>query len=138
MSLSLTSLPTWILSSAATRSHQVLHRHLAGVGVDGYQYRCLAALAEGGHLSQAELGKATVLDPRDVTHTVRALEERGLVLRTSDPNHGRRILVSLTEAGRDTAGRLGEVMSTVQDDIFGSLNPKERATLLSLLDRIGR
>ncbi len=137
MSLPLASLPTWILSSAATRSHQTLHQHLAQAGVDGYEYRCLTALASEGQLSQAELGNAAVLDPRDVTHTVRALEDRGLVSRERDPSHGRRVLVSLTAAGSRTAGRLARVMADVQDEVFGRLSPEERSTLLKLLERVG-
>jgi DNA-binding MarR family transcriptional regulator len=137
MSLPLASLPTWILSSAATRSHQTLHKHLAQAGVDGYEYRCISALANTGQLSQAELGNAAVLDPRDVTHTVRALEGRGLVSREKDPSHGRRVLVSLTAAGRRTASRLAPVMADVQDKIFGRLSLEERSTLLRLLERVG-
>ena len=138
MPLPLASLPTWILSSAATRSHQILHRHLARAGVDGYAYRCLTALAAAGRSSQAQLGDAAALDPRDVTHTVRALEERGLVLREKDPNHGRRVLVSLTAEGANTADRLARVMDEVQHEVFGPLAPEERATLLALLERLGR
>ena len=133
----LASLPTWILSSAATRAHQALHEQLARVGVSGYEYRCLTSLAALGQLGQTELGNAANLDPRDVTHTVRALEDRGLVSRESDPGHGRRILVSLTAEGRKVAGRLATVMTEVQDTIFARLNPRERATLLRLLERVG-
>ncbi|WP_295137593.1 MarR family transcriptional regulator [uncultured Reyranella sp.] len=136
MSLPLASLPTWILSSAATRSHQILHRHLAEAGVDGYAYRCLAALASAGQLSQSELGHAAALDPRDVTHTVRALEDRGLVSREKDPGHGRRVLVSLTDEGSRAADRLSRVMDDVQAEVFGRLSREERSTLLRLLERV--
>lgn len=134
----LASLPTWILSSAATRSHQILHHRLALAGVDGYEYRCLMALAGAGSLSQATLGMAAALDPRDVTHTVRALEGRGLVSRQRDPGHGRRVLVSLTAAGVQMADDLVHVMSEIQDAVFGSLSPEERTTLLTLIERVGR
>jgi len=137
VSLPLASFPTWILSSAATRSHQTLHKYLAQAGVDGYEYRCISALGTKGQLSQAELGNAAVLDPRDVTHTVRALEGRGLVSRDKDPSHGRRILVSLTAAGRRTASRLAPMMADVQDKIFGRLSLEERSILLRLLERVG-
>lgn len=137
MSLPLASLPTWVLSSAATRSHQILQQHLSEVGVNGYQYRCLAALADQGQLSQAELGEAAALDPRDVTHTVRALADRGLVVREKDPNHGRKVQVSLTEAGMTDAIRLARIMGEVQDKVFCGLSAEELSTLLSLLARVG-
>jgi DNA-binding MarR family transcriptional regulator len=136
MTLPLASLPTWILSSAATRSHQILHQHLAKAGVDGYEYRCLTALISHGQLSQAELGNAASLDPRDVTHTVRALEDRRLVLRMKDPNHGRRVLVSLTDSGLKIGNQLSRIMADVQDDVFGRLSGEERLILLRLLQRV--
>lgn len=134
----LTSLPTWILSSAATRSHQMLHRRLTEAGVNGYEYRCVSALATVGQLSQTELGAAAALDPRDVTHTVRALEDRGLVSRVKDPSHGRRQLVSLTPEGQRAAAPLVDVMVEVQNAVFQRLSSAERTTLLELLDRVGR
>jgi DNA-binding MarR family transcriptional regulator len=134
----LTSLPTWVLSSAATRSHQILQSLLTQAGVSGYEYRCLSALAASEHLSQTDLGSAAALDPRDVTHTVRDLEARGLVSRVKDPGHGRRQLVSLTGDGRHTAARLADVIADVQDAVFSHLNREERAVLLSLLERVAR
>lgn len=132
----LATLPTWILSSAATRSHHTLHMRLAAAGVSGYEYRCLTALLHRAEFSQTELGGAAALDPRDVTHTVRALEDRGLVARGKDPAHGRRMLVSLTADGRRLAERLGAVMAGIQDEVFRNLSSEERSTLLGLLARI--
>lgn len=119
------------------RSHQILRKRLAQAGVDGYEYRCLTALVAKGQLSQTELGDAAMLDPRDITHTVRALEGRGFVSRQKDPSHGRRVLVSLTAAGRRTAGGLAPVIIKVQDEVFGRVSPEERSALLRLLERIG-
>lgn len=137
MSSPFTSLPSWILSSASTRSHQTLHRYLSQAGVDGYEYRCLSALNAKGQLSQAALGIAAALDPGDVTHTVRALERRGLVTRGKDPGHGRKVLVALTAAGHDTVNQLGLVMAEAQNKIFGRLSPEEQSILLRLLERVG-
>lgn len=110
---------------------------MALAGVTGYEYRCLTVLAAVDSVSQSELGTAAALDPRDVTHTVRRLHERGLVARHNDPNHGRRMLVSLTTAGRRIAGRLETVMVEVQDAVFARLSGDERETLLALLARVG-
>lgn len=136
MTSPLNSLPTWVLSSAATRSHQILHRRLKEAGFTGYEYRCLATLAVDDQISQAELGAATSLDPRDVTHTVRSLGERGFVERAKDPRYGRRMLVSLTPEGREAAAVLAEVMAGIQDEVFAQLSDKQRSTLVELLSRV--
>jgi DNA-binding MarR family transcriptional regulator len=133
----LVSLPTWTLSAAATRSHQILQQMLSEAGVSGYEYRCLVALAAVHAMSQADLGDAAVLDPRDITHTVRALEGRGLLLREKDPDHGRKILVSLTLEGQQTAARLAGIMAEIQARVFGQLSTEELSILLGLLKRVG-
>lgn len=138
MPTQLASIPTWILSSAATRSHQVLHDHLSRLGVSGYEFRCLTSLLPDLQMSQAQLGESAVLDPRDVTHTLRALEDRGLLSRTKDPDHGRRILVTLTQEGQRTAKGLVLAMSKIQNQVFGDLSAEELSVLLALLTRVAR
>lgn len=138
MTQPLASLPTWVLSSAATRSHQILRRRLAEAGVTGYEYRCLAALAVNKQLSQTELATAAGLDPGDVTQTVRALEDGGLVSRVKDPAHGRRVMVSLTTAGRQAADRLAPAVAAIQDEVFGRLSQADQSLLLDLLAQVGR
>ncbi|UFS60403.1 MarR family winged helix-turn-helix transcriptional regulator [Subtercola endophyticus] len=138
MSLDLASMPTWVLNSAAVRSHQILQAGLATAGVNGYEFRCLSALTGADQLSQTDIGAAAALDPRDVTHTVRALESRGLVSRSKDPKHGRRQLVSLTPQGQRIAEHLTDVMEGVQNTVFRKLSPDARATLVELLEHVGR
>lgn len=129
----LVRLTTWQLSQAAARSHKVLHDRLARAGASGYDYRVLAALGDLGPLSQADLGRAAVLDRRDVTHTVRDLHARKLVTRRPDPSDGRQTLVELTAAGSSTLERLDLVLDEVQADVFAALTVDQRATLVDLL-----
>lgn len=138
MPLDFTSLATWALSSAAARSHQVLQAGLVSAGASGYEFRCLSALSRVRQMSQIDLGSAAALDPRDVTHTVRALESRGLVSRVRDPRHGRRQLVSLTPDGQLVVEHLSSIMEGIQDAVFHRLTLEERSTLVELLDRVGR
>lgn len=135
---SLPGLGTWVLSQAAARSHQVLHRHLRDAGFSGFEYRVLVALDDAGCLHQAELGHAAALDRRDVTHTVRALEDRGLVTRSPDPAHGRRVLVALSPTGSAAVASLRTVMQGIQAEVFGKLSLAQRRELLGLLDHVAR
>lgn len=136
--LSLSATPTWILSSAALRSQLILAKRLAQAGITGHEYRCLSALAWAETLSQTGLSSAAALDRRDVTHAVRALENRHLVSRTRDPRHGRRQLVALTDAGKATTEHLASLIEDVQQDVFSELSDHERKTLVALLERVGR
>jgi len=132
----LASLPTWLLSQAAARSHRVLHEHMVRAGATGYDYRVLAALGDAGPVSQADLGRSAALDRRDVTHTVRKLEARHLVMRQPDPSDARQTLVELTSAGKLMLERLDVVIHDVQKEVCRPLTAAQRGALLDLLRRL--
>ena len=90
---------TWLLSRANARAQAILAAGFADAGFRGYAYRLMAALAEGGPLSQAELGRRTGIDRKDVAVALAELELRGFVAREPDRSDARRKVVSLTPAG---------------------------------------
>jgi DNA-binding MarR family transcriptional regulator len=59
----------------------------------------LARLDRGGPTTSAALARLDQISPQSMGTTLRALESRGLVARHADPQDGRRVLVSLTDAG---------------------------------------
>jgi DNA-binding MarR family transcriptional regulator len=60
----------------------------------------LARLERGGPATSSDLARLDRISPQSMGATVAALEERGLVQRSRDPEDGRRIVLSITEAGR--------------------------------------
>jgi DNA-binding MarR family transcriptional regulator len=60
----------------------------------------LARLDRAGSATPGALAKAEQISPQAMGATLAALEERGLIERHSDPEDGRRVVMSLTEAGR--------------------------------------
>lgn len=132
----LMQLPTWQLSQAAARSHRILHERLANAGVSGYEYRVLAVLGDQGIASQADLGRAAALDRRDVTHAVRALEQRQLITRRPDPSDARQVLVTLTATGDSVLDQLDAVMNEVQEEVLTALTRAQRHALLDLLGQL--
>jgi DNA-binding MarR family transcriptional regulator len=64
----------------------------------------LARLAEGRPATVADLARAEGVRPQSMGATVRALEARGLVKRLRDRGDGRRVLLSVSSAGRAATG----------------------------------
>ncbi|HJP77257.1 MAG TPA: MarR family transcriptional regulator [Pseudonocardiaceae bacterium] len=62
-----------------------------------------AALARLGRgpATSAELARAEQITPQAMGNTLSGLESRGFVQRSGDPHDGRRIIMSLSDAGRD-------------------------------------
>jgi DNA-binding MarR family transcriptional regulator len=62
----------------------------------------LTRLDRGGPTTASALARLERISPQSIGATLAALEARGLVERRSDPNDGRRVVLSVTEAGHQT------------------------------------
>src|SRR5215472_12521461 len=84
-----------------------LRRRLRGVATGSdltpSQTAALTRLWKEGASSASGLAGAERVRPQSMATIVAALEQRGLIERTPDPEDGRRQVVSLTEAGRERA-----------------------------------
>jgi DNA-binding MarR family transcriptional regulator len=136
MSEILDGLTTWLLSRSAARAHRLLSQGLEAEGYTGYEFRVIAAISAMGVMSQAEIGRGVALDRRDVTDTVRQLEQRELIVRRSDPKNGRALLVELTARGRNESDRLKVVMNTIQRQVLAPLSESEAKQLVTLLGKM--
>lgn len=126
-------LPTWLLSQAGHRAHNVLSARLAEAGARGYDYRVLQALSENAPLSQVAIGSIARLDRRDVAVTLAALEEDALIERSPDPDDARRNVVEMTPAGRARLAQLDAIVASVQEEVLAPLDDDARGHLLAAL-----
>ena len=62
----------------------------------------LTRLDRGGPTTASALARLERISPQSIGDTLAALEARGLVERHSDPDDGRRVVLSVTEAGHKT------------------------------------
>ncbi len=105
------------IAGALLVSVGLLRRRLRQVPVEGEltlpEASALARLDRCGPTTASALAKIEQISPQSMGATLGALESRGLVGREPDPGDGRRVVLSVTEAGlrelrhrRDTRTRL--------------------------------
>ena len=100
------------------------------------QFAALAKLADVGETSQNQLGSLVAMDAATVKGVIDRLKARGLVELTRHEVDRRRLMVSLTGAGRETVERLIPLAEEITAETLQPLSGKEAATLLRLLARI--
>lgn len=61
----------------------------------------LSRLASGGPATSSALAKQEQISPQSMGTTLAGLEASGLVRRHPDPDDGRRVILSVTESGRE-------------------------------------
>jgi len=103
------------------------------------QLACLATLHRHGEMTPSDLAAHEKVQPPSMTRTVNGLAERGLVQRTPDPNDGRQVVVSLTEAGADLLATDRAQREQWLTQRLADLSADERETLARaavILDRL--
>ena len=92
------------VASALRVSIGLLLRRLRQVQADGEltlpESSALTRLDRGGPATPSALARLEQISPQSMGATLSALEARGLVERRPDPGDGRRVVVSLSETGR--------------------------------------
>src|SRR5580700_10871722 len=93
------------IAAALRMSIGLLLRRLRQAQVEGEltlpESSALARLDRGGPTTPSVLAKLEQISPQSMGATLGALEVRGLVERRPDPQDGRRVVLSVTGAGRD-------------------------------------
>ena len=102
------------------------------------QYLVMLCLWETDGASVRELGARLSLDSGTLTPLLKRLESRGLLRRDRDPADERRVLVSLTEAGRTLGVQAARIPPKVLEasGLSAAEARAERARLVALRDRL--
>lgn len=132
----------WLSFRVAVLSNKLARRAaqrvLASHGLLLTEWRVLAVLGEAGPMSAVGIAERTAIDKSWISRALTRLEHRDLVTRTQDPNHGRRSVVALTQAGEDVYAEVATGSRARNEAMLACLTDAERAFLFSLLERLDR
>jgi len=100
----------------------------------------LSRLDRGGPATSSDLARLERISPQSMGTTIAALEQRGLIERHRDPGDGRRIVLSITEAGRQVVrdrrgARTGQIARALADG-FTQAELAQLAAAAPLLERL--
>lgn len=142
--------PRWLDEQEARvwQTYLAVQRELQGVlerrlerdgGLSGADYRLLVPLSEvpGGVLRARELGVLVGWERSRVSHQVRRMEKRGLLVREDCAEDARGSMVRLTEAGRVAiVAAAPEHVNAVRRYFFDVLSREELAMLGDAFERV--
>jgi DNA-binding MarR family transcriptional regulator len=99
----------------------------------------LARLEQDGPCGPAALAEAEQVTPPVVCSTVAGLQRRGLVRRDPDPRDGRRVILSVTRAGRaELTARRSVLSQRVAAALADGFTPAERRQLIDVVPLLQR
>ncbi|MBR8743276.1 MarR family winged helix-turn-helix transcriptional regulator [Nocardiopsis sp. MG754419] len=125
------------------RLHHLLGRSigegLSAHGLERWEFDVLATLRRSGaphRLTGRELVRMTMVGSSAMTNRVDRLAKRGLVYREVDPDHRRRVLVGLTDAGLALVDRVVTEHVANEARLLSGLTGDEQEQFVALLRRL--
>jgi DNA-binding MarR family transcriptional regulator len=134
------------VAAALRESIGLLLRRLRQVPAEGEltlpESAALTRLNRGGPATSSALAKQEQISAQSMGATLAALEARGLVERHPDPDDGRRVVLSITEAGqgllRDKRNARTEQLAKALSAGFTLAEIEQLMTAVPLLERLAQ
>lgn len=122
------------------RTREALMQHfrpmLRSRDVSETQWRVLRSLYEGGELEALELAQVAAVMAPSLTRMLKVLEERGLIVTTRHPTDGRRVLISISPAGRDFMQEALPEMQRIYGRLSLAIDSERMRALQKLLKEV--
>ncbi|GAA4846963.1 MarR family transcriptional regulator [Kitasatospora terrestris] len=129
------------LSRVSRRMNVAYGRQLAALGITSAEWEVLKALVIAGspyRLGPGELAKRLGLTPAAMTHRIDRMVTEGLVTRERDENNRVRVIIELTEDGRDKWLELMRMAAVFEADILQDITGEDRTAFAGMLSRMLR
>ncbi|TDX27625.1 MarR family transcriptional regulator [Modicisalibacter xianhensis] len=114
------------------RLDRALRRHIGDavrpLGLTMQQYTALSVLAKRSPLSNAQLADKSLVSPQAANEMVKLMEQKGLVERCPDPNHGRIIQIRMTDEGQRVLGECDKEVMALEHCMMESMTSQQRVT----------
>ena len=122
--------------------HQQLSEALKPLGVSLPQFTILSHLARRGATANAALATRSFISQQATNQIVNTMMAHGWVSKQNDPNHGRMVLIQLTDSGLAVYQRCMVEAEAFENTMLAGLLPENvmmfRATLQRLLDNLNQ
>ncbi|MFI1416038.1 MarR family winged helix-turn-helix transcriptional regulator [Streptomyces sp. NPDC020707] len=116
-------------------------RQTAALGISNAEWEVLKALVLSGApycLGPGDLAKRLGLTPAAMTHRIDRMVGEGLVTRERDESNRVRVIVELTNEGRDKWLEAMRLATVFEEDLLQDLSQAERGALEDVLARLLR
>lgn len=91
---------------------------------------------ENGYAAVSELSRLTGMKSASVSRTMNALEQRGMIERSIDPEHRRQVRAAATALGRETDEQQQRQMCSFWNSVFSRIPERDVTELLRIWNEI--
>ncbi|KXF81587.1 MarR family winged helix-turn-helix transcriptional regulator [Enterovibrio coralii] len=126
----------WLINVVAGQAEKQLDTELKKHGLTIALWPTMMCLWEEEGVTQREIAKKAKVESSTTTRTLDKLEKLELVERRADPDSRRNYRIFLTKKGKDLEALVSHLPIDINAALLSSLNEKEKAQLVDLLQKV--
>jgi MarR family transcriptional regulator, temperature-dependent positive regulator of motility len=120
----------------ARQFHDALWLLQVSTSLTPLQYAVLTALELDPGIDQRTLGERIALDKSTIADLTARLAKRDFIVRSTDPKDRRRVVLTLTRAGRSALYVAAPKVAMIGREMLAALTADEGRELIRLLDKL--
>ena len=129
---------TYLIGSLDRILRRKMTETLLPIGITLAQFTALSVLEARGHASNAQLAERSFITPQSANEVISAMAARNWIIREPDPNHGRVVVLRLTEEGREVLQRGMQLVRALEERMIKGVEPSDAGAVQSHLEIFAR
>ncbi|SAK65922.1 MarR family transcriptional regulator [Caballeronia arationis] len=125
---------TYLIGSLDRILRRKMTEALAPLGLTLAQFTALSVLDARGQASNAELAERSFITPQSANEVMSVMASRNWITREPDPNHGRIVVLKLTDDGREVLRRCMETVRVIEQQMLTGIDPVNATTVQTHLE----
>jgi DNA-binding MarR family transcriptional regulator len=125
----------WVTQRLARALQRAVELVATDNNISVAEYHLLLAISDDVGRSNAEIARLMFVTPQSANRVLSDLENRGLLVRTDGPTHGRVRRAVLTPAGRTVLQACTERITAIEARVIAGLDEEQGRVLLPALQR---
>ncbi|CAL8481610.1 MarR family winged helix-turn-helix transcriptional regulator [Caballeronia sp. S22] len=129
---------TYLVGSLDRILRRKMTEALAPIGLSLAQFTALSVLDARGEASNAQLAERSFITPQSANEVMSAMTARNWITREPDPNHGRIVVLRLTEEGRGVLRQGMDVVRSLEDQMLKDIRAADATLVQNCLELFAR
>ncbi|SAL59073.1 MarR family transcriptional regulator [Caballeronia arvi] len=129
---------TYLVGSLDRILRRKMTEALAPVGLTLAQFTALSVLDARGQASNAQLAERSFITPQSANEVMSAMSARKWITREPDPDHGRIVLLRLTDEGRAVLRQGTDVVRSLENQMLHNIQASDATLVQNCLELFAR
>ncbi|MFU8927957.1 MarR family winged helix-turn-helix transcriptional regulator [Acinetobacter puyangensis] len=125
---------SYVIARTDRLINKILNDELKKIDISLSQFTMLSVIQRKPGLSNAKLAELSFIKPQSTTKVIQELENRHWIIKKSDPQHGRRILIELSTLGLEKVQACREIVQHVESQMLDSIDKNLAMVIKSNLE----